>query len=99
MLSMVHEALTRSADAIVMMFLVSFVLAVFFGSIIFFVEKGNYTVNSMYLNGYYEVISANRINTQKSSFSSVLDGMYFVFFTLTRGKTQYMIGLVCLDIL
>ena len=56
---------------------------IFFGSIVFFFEQGNYTVNSSYPNGAYLRQSIDQTHNEVSPYTSILDSMYWAATTTT----------------
>lgn len=86
MLKLIGLALKRSRDALILLTLTSLTLSVFFGSILYTVEKGVYTVSTDFPSGYYVVPTVNQYSTQQSLFESALTGIYAAVVTLTTGN-------------
>lgn len=88
-ISMVGSAFWMSFDALVMFFLVVVSGAVVFGTIIYYIEIGNFAVTAEYPNGVFFVPSVNGFSEQQSLFGSVSVGLYYTFTTLTTGTKLY----------
>jgi hypothetical protein len=72
-----------------MMGLTSFVAAIFFGSIMYNLERGHFTVDLDHPHGFYEIHTTNGIDNGVSSYSSALAGAYYTVVTLTTGRFNY----------
>lgn len=83
MLKLIGLALHQSRDALILMMLTSLTLSVFFGSILFTVEKGVFVVSDTFPDGYYRVPTVNQYSTQQSLFESAMTGIYAAVITLT----------------
>lgn len=91
MLKLIVMALQMSKDVLILLTLTSFTLSVFFGSILFTVEKGTFTVSDSFPDGYFSVPTNNQYSTQQSLFESAFTGIYASVITLTTGKRYDMI--------
>jgi hypothetical protein len=83
----VSETLKSSRDALTLLFVISLVSAVFFGSVIFLIERGEFEVDLQHQSGYFRTVASNGVDTQESLFGSVLTGIYYTFTTLTTGQS------------
>ena len=86
MLALLYNTLDRSHNALVLMVLVSVMVTIFFGSIIYSFEKGAFTIG--YTSGsntpyaYYQVPTADEMSTQMSLYSSAPAGVWFAYFSV-----------------
>lgn len=82
---MVMRTLWESIDALLLLFIASSIAGVFYGAIIFIVERGTYTVTADYPTGYYEISTSTGVGVQESLFADALTGAYFALVTLATG--------------
>lgn len=85
---MVIRTLKESMDALLLLFIASSVAAVFYGAVIYVVEKGKFTVTAAYPNGYYQTFTTAGVGVQESLFTDAMTGAYFVLVTLATGKLE-----------
>lgn len=83
MVAMISQATAKSSDALIMLFLTIIIGTVFFGTIMYTLEKGNFSVNKRNPSGYYYVPTVNTVSTQQSLWESIIVGIYFSATTLT----------------
>ena len=86
MLVLIGRALQMSKDVLILIILTSFTLCVFFGCILYTVEKGTFIVSENFPSGYYVVPTVNQYSTQQSLFQSAMTGMYVAIITLMTGE-------------
>jgi len=82
-LRMFVTVLIRSKEALsVMLFFVSLAM-VLFGSVVYYCESGVWTVDENYPDGYYQRISFNQVDSERSPFRSIPGAFWWVIVTVT----------------
>lgn len=86
MIIIIFATLEESFPALGLIFLVSIIVAVFFGSLIYVLEMGVFTATVDYPNGVYLRRSTDGTQFEPSPFTSIPTSMYWVITTTTTGQ-------------
>jgi hypothetical protein len=94
MLGLLVKTVQKSSYALGVLFLLSLVFVVFFGSIMYALESGHYVVDEDFPNGQWIRESYNPSNGlvihTASPFNSIGTTMYYVITTITTGMFVYI---------
>lgn len=79
------QILRKSSAAVVVLLVIVTLGALFFGSIIYYLEGGIFTVNEQYPQGEYLRVSVDGYRHEISPFNSIPTSIYWAFTTSTSG--------------
>jgi len=82
-LKMFVTVLFRSKEALAVMVFFVILAMVLFGSVVFFAEGGTWTVDSDHPDGFYQRLSFDQVNTERSPFRSIAASFWWVIVTVT----------------
>lgn len=82
---LLYNTLANSLEALVCIGIFSFFSVLLFSTLIYFTERGTFTVNVDYPNGAYLVPTVNDLGMQPTNFVSIPVSMYWAVTTLTTG--------------
>ncbi len=85
MIGLLVRTMKKSSYALAVMILLSIVGVVFFGSVMFALESGNFIVNSDFPQGAF--LRTTWTGLEVTPFTSIGVTMYFVITTITTGKS------------
>jgi hypothetical protein len=83
---LLFRTFASSVEALLCIGVFSFFSVLIFGVIIYYIERGTFTVNADYPDGAYLIISSNDLYLQPSNFVSIPASMYWAVTTLTTGR-------------
>ena len=89
MTQLVIETLSSAWPVLAVFLFFSFMIIVLFGSIMYFVEAGTYTINTQYPTGAYIRLAVDRQATEVTPFTSIGAAFYYVIVTGATGASGF----------
>lgn len=82
-LPLFSKTVTRALPAVSIMFFFSALAILCFGSVMYYLESGNFVVNNLYPEGAYVRWNSLRSDKEESPFKSILHACYWAIVTMT----------------